>query len=43
DSFQEAVRELSYELFHDYKQISDAEIKVQFKNKLENNKDCAKY
>ncbi|CAG8562985.1 13081_t:CDS:2, partial [Racocetra persica] len=34
-----AVRELSYELFHDYKQISDAEMKVQLKNKLENNKD----
>ncbi|CAG8841744.1 23720_t:CDS:1, partial [Racocetra persica] len=39
----EAVRELSYELFHNYKQISDTEIKVQLKNKLENNKDCAEH
>ncbi|CAG8796831.1 9831_t:CDS:2, partial [Racocetra persica] len=43
DLFQEAVRELLYELFHDYKQISDTEMKVQLKNKLENNKDCAEH
>ncbi|CAG8777432.1 22512_t:CDS:2, partial [Racocetra persica] len=40
--FQEAIRQLSSELFHKYKQISDKEMKKQLKNKLKNDKDCAK-
>ncbi|CAG8596943.1 5256_t:CDS:2, partial [Racocetra persica] len=38
---QEAIRQLSSELFHEHKQISDEEVKKLLKNKLENDKDCA--
>ncbi|CAG8816880.1 28626_t:CDS:2, partial [Racocetra persica] len=38
----EAIRQLSSELFHEHKQISNKEVKKQLKDKLENNKDCDK-
>ncbi|CAG8847477.1 19967_t:CDS:2, partial [Gigaspora margarita] len=37
----EAIRQLLSELFHEHKQISDEKIKMQLKNKLENDKDCS--
>ncbi|CAG8764262.1 20131_t:CDS:2, partial [Racocetra persica] len=39
---QKAIRQLSSELFYEYKQISNKEVKKQLKDKLKNDKDCAK-
>lgn len=39
---KEAVRKLSYELFHEHKQVSDEELKNRIKAKLTNDEYCAK-
>ncbi|CAG8503416.1 10648_t:CDS:2 [Racocetra persica] len=36
------IRQLSSELFHEHKQISNEKVKKQLKDKLKNDKDCAK-
>ncbi|CAG8820478.1 22554_t:CDS:1, partial [Dentiscutata erythropus] len=36
----DAIKRLSYELFHEHKQINENELKSQLKTKLEDNDFC---
>ncbi|CAG8765673.1 17190_t:CDS:2, partial [Funneliformis caledonium] len=40
--YQDAIKKLAYELFHEHQQVNDIQMKMRLKDKLENNEDSAK-